>query len=57
MVVNYKGKPQKFNLYTIIPKEAIVGNVEPKPDKITENKTKVNNILFKLFIKKSHLKQ
>jgi DNA topoisomerase-6 subunit B len=37
MVVNYKGKTQKFNLYTIIPREAVVGNVEPKPDKITEN--------------------
>ena len=37
MVVNYKGKPQKFNLYTIIPREAVVGNVEPKPDKISEN--------------------
>ncbi len=37
MVVNYKGKPQKFSLYTLIPKEAVVGNVEPKPDKIAEN--------------------
>ncbi len=37
MVVNYKEKPQKFNLYTIIPREAVVGNVEPKPDKITDN--------------------
>jgi len=37
MVVNYKGKPQKFNLYTIIPREAVVGNVEPKPDKIADN--------------------
>ena len=37
MVVNYKGKPQKFNLYTIIPKEAVLGSVEPKPSKITGN--------------------
>jgi len=37
LVVNYKGKPQKFNLYTTIPKEAILGNVDPKPSKITDN--------------------
>ncbi len=37
MVVNYKGKPQQFNLYSLIPKEAVVGNIDPKPDKITEN--------------------
>ncbi len=37
MVVNYKGKPQKFNLYSIIPKEAVLGDIEPKPSKITDN--------------------
>lgn len=37
MVVNYKAKPQKFNLYALIPKEAVIGNVEPKPSKITDN--------------------
>ncbi len=37
MVVNYKAKAQQFNLYTLIPKEAVVGNVEPKPDKVTDN--------------------
>ena len=36
MVVNYKRKPQKFNLYVLIPEDAIVGMVEPKPDKISD---------------------
>ena len=36
LVVNYKNKPQKFNLYSIIPKDAIVGTVKPKPAKITD---------------------
>ena len=35
MVVNYKRTPQKFNLYAIIPKDAVVGIVKPKPTKIT----------------------
>lgn len=37
MVVNYKQKPQKFNLYAVIPRDAIVGNVNPQPMKITEH--------------------
>jgi len=37
IIINYKGKPQKFNLYSIIPKEAVLGNIEPKPSKITED--------------------
>ena len=37
MVVNYKRNSQKFNLYAIIPKDAIVGTVTPKPVKITSN--------------------
>ncbi|MEE8564964.1 MAG: DNA topoisomerase VI subunit B, partial [Candidatus Thermoplasmatota archaeon] len=36
MVVNYKRKPQKFNLYVLIPEDAIVGMVEPKPVKISD---------------------
>jgi DNA topoisomerase-6 subunit B len=37
MVVNYKRTPQKFNLYALIPEDAVVGAVEPKPSKITSN--------------------
>jgi DNA topoisomerase-6 subunit B len=37
LVVNYKHKSQKFNLYAIIPKDAVVGTVMPKPVIITEN--------------------
>jgi DNA topoisomerase-6 subunit B len=37
MVVNYKSKPQKFNLYALFPKDAIVGDVKPKPSKVTDN--------------------
>ena len=37
MVVNYKRTPQKFNLYAVIPQDAVVGEVNPKPSKITEN--------------------
>ena len=37
MVVNYKRKPQKFNLYVLIPEDAVVGMVEPKPVKISKN--------------------
>jgi DNA topoisomerase-6 subunit B len=35
MVVNYKAKSQKFNLYAVIPSEAVVGTITPKPAKIT----------------------
>jgi DNA topoisomerase-6 subunit B len=42
MVVNYKRNSQKFNLYAIIPKDAIVGTVTPKPVKITSNYIKWN---------------
>lgn len=37
MVANYKRTPQKFDLYVIIPGDAVVGTVEPKPAKITDN--------------------
>ena len=42
MVVNYKRTPQKFNLYAVIPEDAVVGTVEPKPVKITDNYIKWN---------------
>ena len=42
MVVNYKRKPQKFNLYVLIPEDAIVGMVEPKPNKISDKYIKWN---------------
>jgi len=37
LVVNYKRNPQKFNLYAVIPEDAVVGMVEPKPAKIANN--------------------
>jgi len=37
MIINYKRSPQKFNLYTIIPDDAVVGEVNPKPAKIANN--------------------
>lgn len=42
MVVNYKHDPQKFNLYAVIPEDAVVGTVTPKPAKITNNYIKWN---------------
>jgi len=42
MVVNYKRQAQKFNLYAVIPEDSIVGMVEPKPSKITNNYIKWN---------------
>ena len=42
MVVNYKRNPQKFNLYAVIPEDAVVGTVIPKPAKITNNFIKWN---------------
>jgi hypothetical protein len=42
MVVNYMQKPQKFNLYVIIPEDAVVGTVIPKPSRITRNYIKWN---------------
>jgi DNA topoisomerase-6 subunit B len=42
LVVNYKNKPQKFNLYAVIPDDAVVGTVSPKPVKITNNYIKWN---------------
>ena len=40
MVVNYKRTPQKFNLYAVIPEDAVVGSVIPKPAKIANNHIK-----------------
>jgi DNA topoisomerase-6 subunit B len=37
MVVNYKRTAQKFNLYAVVPEDAVVGSVTPKPVKITDN--------------------
>jgi hypothetical protein len=37
IVVNYKKTPQKFNLYALIPEDAVVGTVSPKPAKRTPN--------------------
>ena len=42
MVVNYKNKPQKFKLVAIIPEDAVVGTVNPKPMKMTDNYIKWN---------------
>jgi DNA topoisomerase-6 subunit B len=42
MVVNYKRTPQKFNLYALIPNDAVVGVVKPKASKITSNYIKWN---------------
>jgi hypothetical protein len=42
LVVNYKRKPQKFNLYALKPQDAIVGTITPPPVKITENYIKWN---------------
>ena len=42
MVVNYKGKSQKFNLYALYPKGAVVGEVKPKPVKVTDSYLKWN---------------
>ncbi|MEM0493272.1 MAG: DNA topoisomerase VI subunit B [Candidatus Thermoplasmatota archaeon] len=36
-VVNYKSKPQRFNLYAVIPQDAILGSVTPKPVKVASN--------------------
>lgn len=35
LVANYKNKPQQFNLYALIPEDAVVGESTPKPDKVT----------------------
>ena len=42
MVVNYKNKPQKFNIYAVIPEDAVVGTVTPKPTKIADKYIKWN---------------
>jgi DNA topoisomerase-6 subunit B len=36
LVVNYKNKPQNFNLYALIPEDATVKNVRPPPTKTTD---------------------
>jgi DNA topoisomerase-6 subunit B len=36
LVINYKNTPQKFNLYALIPEDAVVGTVTPKPAKVTD---------------------
>ncbi len=42
LIVNYKNTPQKFNLYAVIPEDAVVGTVTPKPAKITDRYIKWN---------------
>jgi DNA topoisomerase-6 subunit B len=42
MIVNYKRKPQNFNLYVLIPEDAVVGMVNPKPVKISDKYIKWN---------------
>jgi DNA topoisomerase-6 subunit B len=42
IVINYKRTSQKLNLYVIIPEDAIVGAVNPKPSKINSNFIKWN---------------
>jgi hypothetical protein len=42
MVINYKNKPQKFTLYAVVPEDAVIGSVKPKPTKITDNYIKWN---------------
>jgi len=42
MIVNYKRKPQKFNLYVLKPEDAVLGDIHPKPSKITDNFIKWN---------------
>jgi DNA topoisomerase VI subunit B len=41
-VVNYKQTPQTLNLYALIPEDAVVGSVTPKPSKVTNNFIKWN---------------
>jgi hypothetical protein len=42
MIVNYKRNPQKLNLYAVIPEDAVVGTIDPKPVKLTNNYIKWN---------------
>ena len=42
LIVNYKNAPQKFNIYAVIPEDAVVGTVIPKPAKITDRYIKWN---------------
>ena len=37
LIINYKRTSQKFNLYAVIPEDAVVGTVNPKPAKITNH--------------------
>jgi DNA topoisomerase VI subunit B len=42
LVVNYKNSAQKFNIYALIPEDAVVGTINPKPEKITNRYIKWN---------------
>ncbi len=42
LIANYKNKPQNFNLYALIPEDAVVGSVSPKPVKQTSRFLKWN---------------
>ncbi len=42
MVVNYKRKPQKFTLYVVIPEDAEVTEITPKPVKVSAQYIKWN---------------
>ncbi len=36
-IVNYKRRPQRFNLYAVIPADAVLGEVKPSPVKTTSH--------------------
>ncbi|MFO7678207.1 MAG: DNA topoisomerase VI subunit B [Thermoplasmatota archaeon] len=42
LIVNYKNTVQKFNIYAVIPEDAIVGTINPKPLKVTSRYIKWN---------------
>ncbi len=42
LIINYKNTPQSFNIYAVIPEDAVVGTVIPKPEKITDRYIKWN---------------
>ncbi len=46
LVVNYKNRPQKFNLYALIPEDAQITAIRPEPKKITSRyiKWQLDNI-------------
>lgn len=41
-IANYKPNPQKFSLYALIPEDAVIGTVNPPPEKTTSHYIKWN---------------